>query len=460
MVKIVELLSPARDMASLNSAIKNGADSVYIGIEGYNMRANVANFSTIDLKTAVQTCHKADVKLYVCTNTIVKEGDLKELRELMPIIKSSGADAVIVSDLGALSIATENQIPVHMSVQANISNSEALKILKKLGASRVILSRENTLKEIEEIAKNTNMEIEVFVHGSMCVAISGRCFLSSHLYNRSANCGKCLQPCRKEWKIISEDNEELIITGTQDPNQNKTTDKNDTKTPTTKIKDIKSDKTHILSPKDLCMLEYIPQLVDAGVKIFKIEGRAKPADYVATVTRVYREAINIYNKGIWDIKKQENIEKWEKDLTKVFNRGFDTGFFYKTPEETSSSNQATNIKKDIGMVVNYYQKVQAAEIRLWDNLELGEEIIIQGNKTGSISMKVKSMQINGETIKKISKGQNVGLNVKEKVRPNDTVYKILTKDKNQTIPKKTNPIPPNPIKQEQTPKKAQIKPKY
>ncbi len=455
MVKIVELLSPARDMASLNSAIKNGADSVYIGIEGFNMRANVANFSTADLITAVQTCHKADVKLYVCTNTIVKEGDLKELRELMPVIKSSGADAVIVSDLGALSIATENQIPVHMSVQANISNSEALKILEKLGASRVILSRENTLKEIKEIAENTNMEIEVFVHGSMCVAISGRCFLSSHLYKRSANCGECLQPCRKEWKIISEDSEELIITGTHNPNQNKTTDN---KTPTKKIKEIKSDKTHILSPKDLCMVEYIPQLVDAGVEIFKIEGRAKPADYVATVTRVYREAINIYNKGTWDIKKQENIEKWKKDLTKVFNRGFDTGFFYKIPEETSSSNKATCIKKDIGMVVNYYQKVQAAEIRLWDNLELGEEIIIQGNKTGSISMKVKSMQINGETIKKISKGQNVGLHVKEKVRPNDTVYKILTKDKNQTIPQKTNPILHNPIKQKQTPKKAHIKP--
>ena len=264
----------------------------------------------------------------------------------MPIIKSSGADAVIVSDSGALSIASENQIPVHMSIQANISNSEAIKTLEKLGVSRVILSRENTLKEIKEIAKNTNMEIEVFVHGSMCVAISGRCFLSSHLYNRSANCGECLQPCRKEWKIISEDNEELIITGThvQTPNINKQ------KTNTPKhyrivIKDIKSDRTHILSPKDLCMLEYIPQLVDAGVTIFKIEGRAKPADYVATVTRVYREAINIYNKGMWDIKKQENIEKWEKDLTKVFNRGFDTGFFYKIPKKPAAQTRQRVSKK-------------------------------------------------------------------------------------------------------------------
>jgi putative protease len=392
------------------------------------MRANVANFSTNELTEAVKTCHNADVKLYICTNTIVKETDLGDLRKLMPIIKSSGADAVIVSDLGALNIAIENKIPVHMSVQANISNSEALKTLQKLGVSRVILSRENTLKEIKEIAKNTNMEIEVFVHGSMCVAVSGRCFLSSYLYNRSANCGECLQPCRKEWKIVSEDGEELIITGANHPNQNETTEKTNTKP---QKRDMKSDKTHILSPKDLCMLEYIPQLVDAGVTIFKIEGRAKPADYVATVTRVYREAINIYNKGMWNLEKQENIEKWEKDLTKVFNRGFDTGFFYKTPNETSSSNKATCVKKDIGMIVNYYQKVEAAEIRLWENLELGEEIIIQGNKTGSISMKVESMQVDGKTIKKISKGQNVAVHLKQKVRPNDTVYKRIIKDKNQ-----------------------------
>jgi U32 family peptidase len=427
-VKIVELLSPARDMASLNSAIKNGADSVYIGVQGYNMRANVANFTTNELEKAVKTCHDSNVKIYICTNTIVKEKDLNELRDLMPKIKSSGADAVIVSDLGALNIASENQIPIHMSVQANISNSESLKILKELGVTRAVLSRENTLQEIKEIIKNTDMEIEVFVHGSMCVAISGRCFLSSHLYNRSANCGECLQPCRKEWKIISEDNEELIIPKTHKPNQNNTEHKTNPKTNKTKNQEKKSDKSHILSPKDLCMLEYIPQLIDAGVKVFKIEGRAKPADYVATVTRVYREAINIYNEGQWDLQKQEKIENWKKDLAKVFNREFDTGFYYKTPYETSSSNQATHIKKDIGTVVNYYQKVGAAEIKLWENLELGEEIIIQGNKTGSITMKIESMQVNGKNIKKISKGQNVAIKVKEKLRPNDTVYKRIIKD--------------------------------
>ncbi|MGB8233432.1 MAG: peptidase U32 family protein, partial [Methanobacterium sp.] len=221
MVKIVELLSPAKDMASLYSAIRNGADSVYIGLQGYNMRANVANFSIDDIDKIVKICHDSNVKLYVCTNIVIKEEDLIELRNLMPLIKLSGADAVIVSDLGALKIARENDLPVHMSVQTNLSNSEALKVLQEFGVSRVILSRENSLKEIEEIANQTEMEIEVFIHGAMCVAISGRCFLSSYLYNKSANCGECLQPCRKQWKIISEDEEEMIMDGGFDSNLDK-----------------------------------------------------------------------------------------------------------------------------------------------------------------------------------------------------------------------------------------------
>ena len=421
---MVELLLPARDKASLNSAINNGADSVYIGIQGYNMRANVSNFSIDDLVDAVKVCHESDVKLYVCTNIVMKEEDLIELRKLMPLIKSSGVDAVIVSDLGALSIAQKTDIPVHMSVQANLSNSEAVDVLKQLGVSRVILSRENSLKEIEQIAENTDMEIEVFVHGAMCVAISGRCFLSSYLYNKSANCGECLQPCRKEWKVLSEDGEELIIGGVSDFKGFEELIEN-----TGEFEELiepKSDKIHIFSPKDLCMIEHIPELIETGVSVFKIEGRAKPADYVATVTRVYREAINFYNEDKWNSPELlEKLERWKIDLAKVFNRGFDTGFFFRKPSETSSSNQATSIKKDIGVVVNYYQKVQAAEIRLWENLEFGDEIVIQGNTTGSIIMSVGSMQVNGKNIDKISKGQNVAIHVEKKVRPNDSVYKRI-----------------------------------
>ena len=211
MVKIVELLSPAKDMTTLSSAIKNGADSVYVGLDGYNMRANVSNFSMEDIKEAVARCHEAGVKLYVCINTSLNQGEIEKLKDSMPLIKKSKVDAVIASDLGAVKLARDSNMEVHMSVQANITNTESLNVLKDLGVSRIILSRELPIQTIQEIAVNSPLELEVFVHGAMCVAVSGRCFLSSYLYNKSANCGECLQPCRKEWKIVSEDAEEFVL---------------------------------------------------------------------------------------------------------------------------------------------------------------------------------------------------------------------------------------------------------
>lgn len=407
-VKIVELLSPARDFVALKSAISNGADSVYLGLQGYNMRANVVNFGVGDLKKAVKCCHDSNVKLYVCTNTVMKDEDLKTLKSVVTDISSSEADALIVSDLGALQVARENDMPVHISVQSNISNIGALKLLGDLGVNRVILSRELSLFEIKKIAGKTSMELEVFVHGAMCMAISGRCFLSSYLYNKSANCGECLQPCRKEWKLVSEDHEELNIIH----NRNN---------------DLGAYKGHsgaykgqILSPKDLCMVEYLPELMESGVSSFKIEGRGRPAEYVATVTRVYREAMDKYETGQWEFNGN-----WLRELKKVYNRGFDTGFYFKTPTETSKYNQSTHLKRDIGEVCNYYRKVRAAEIRLWADLEVGDEILIQGNATGSLMQYVKSMEINGENIEKAHKGQNVGIKVEDKVRPNDVVYKRI-----------------------------------
>ncbi len=398
-MKIVELLSPARDFAALNAAVSNGADSVYAGIEGCNMRANVKNFTLETLKDAVKQCHDAEKKIYVCTNTIMKNKDIDYLKEIIPTIYSYDVDALIISDLGALKIARENNIDVHMSVQSNISNFESLNLFEGLGVKRAVLSRELSLEEIKKIKENTNLEIETFIHGAMCVAVSGRCFLSSSIYRKSANCGECLQPCRKEWKLVSENGDEFRL--------------------------IQNEReSHILSPKDLCTIEHIPELIEAGIDAFKIEGRARPADYVATVTRVYREAVDKYESGNWEFD-----EKWMTQLKKVFNRGFDTGFYFKTPYKTSSYNEATYIKKDIGKVVNYYKNVSAAEIRLWDELKIGDEIIIQGNKTGSLIQKVESIQINGKEIRE-AKGQNVGLLVRENVRPNDVVYKrVLRKNR-------------------------------
>ena len=395
MIKIVELLSPARDFQALSAAVSNGADSIYVGIEGCNMRANVKNFTLQDLKEAVKICHGADKKIYLCTNTIMKNKDISYLKEIIPTIYSYEVDALIISDLGALKIARENNIETHMSIQANVSNFESLNLLEELGVKRVILSRELSLEEIKEIKKNTKLEIETFIHGAMCVAVSGRCFLSSHLYSKSANCGECLQPCRKEWKLTSEDGDEFRLL----QNEN---------------------ESHILSPKDLCTIEHIPDLIEAGIDAFKIEGRARPADYVATVTKTYREAINSYESGSWEFN-----QKWMGELKKVFNRGFDTGFYFKTPYKTSKYNESTHIKKDIGSVVNYYKNVSAAEIRLWDDMKVGDEIIIKGKTTGSLIQKVESMQIDGQDITEVQKGQNVGIKVKDKVRPNDLVYKRI-----------------------------------
>jgi putative protease len=206
---MVELLSPARDFASINAAISNGANSVYLGISGYNLRAHTPQFQLEDLKPAAELCHESAVKLYVCTNTIMKDQDMESLKKVMPTIKSAGADAIIASDLGALNVARENDMNVHMSVQANISNLESLKLLKELGVSRVILSRELSLGEIRKMKDKSPVEVEVFVHGAMCMAVSGRCFLSSHLYGKSANCGECLQPCREDWKLVTARQEEF-----------------------------------------------------------------------------------------------------------------------------------------------------------------------------------------------------------------------------------------------------------
>ncbi|MGC9517881.1 MAG: peptidase U32 family protein [Methanomicrobiales archaeon] len=392
MVKIIELLAPSKDFTSLNSAIKNGANSIYIGVEGCNMRANVSNFKIHEIKEAVKICHDQDVKLYVCTNTIMKDRDITYLKKLYPILHSMDIDAVILSDLGALKLAKDNHLQVHMSVQSNLTNSESLNFIKSYGVKRAILSRELSLEEIKTIINNTNMEIEVFVHGAMCMAVSGRCFLSSYLYNKSANCGECLQPCRKQWKLISEDLEEVQLE----------TDEN---------------FTYFISPYDLCMIEHIPELVKAGIHAFKIEGRARPAEYVAAVTRVYRDALNLYEKGNWVFDKN-----WLIELKKVYNRGFDTGFYFKSPHESSSYNQSTYLKKDVGTIVNYYPQVSAAEVRLWNEISIGDQIIIQGPTTGSIIQNVESMQINGENVTKAQKGENVGLKVREKVRKNDLVY--------------------------------------
>ena len=418
---MVELLAPAGNFISLASALKNGADAVYIGLEESNMRINASNFSVEDIGEASRMCRDYNAKLYVCANTIMKDRDIERLEKQLPLIKQNGADGIILSDIALIDMVIENGLEAHMSVQENTTNSYALKALEKLGVKRAILSRELSLDEIKKMisklkSDGSKIQTEVFIHGAMCMAISGRCFLSYGLYGRSANCGDCLQPCRKEWTLHFEESgnddvinfaeskdESFIISQAYD----------------------NTYRTNFFSPKDMALIEHIPELIDAGIDSFKIEGRARSPDYVATAVRVYRQAIDRYEN---DRENYEYDPQWMEELEKVFNRGFDTGFYFDVPYETSESNQSRYVKKDIGKVVNYYNRIKVAELKIWDDLRLGDEIMIQGPTTGSITHVIDSMQIDGKAIEKAEKGSNVAIAIDEKLRESDFVYKLVPRE--------------------------------
>ena len=411
---MVELLAPAGNFISLRAVLENGADAVYVGLDDYNMRANAKNFSLDNLSEVSKVAKEYGAKTYLCTNIILNERLASELDSNLEAIASSEVDGLILSDIGLIENTVSHGLEAHISVQENVTNSYTLKTLKKLGAKRAILSRELSLKEITDITEKSPIETEIFIHGAICMAISGRCFLSYGLYGRSANCGDCLQPCRKNWTLTYEEgddnvinfsdveDERFIITGSDDG----------------------SYRTNFFSPKDMCMIEYIPELMKSGVASFKIEGRARSPDYGAMVTGVYRQAIDSY---IEDPLSYEVRDEWIEELGSVFNRGFDTNFYFSTPFETSEDTQSKYIKKDIGQVVNYYNNVKAAEIRIWDSLKIGDKIIIQGQTTGSITHTIDSMQIEGKSVDNVE-NCNVAIAIPEKVRKNDFIYKLVERN--------------------------------
>lgn len=409
---MVELLAPAGNFISLSAVLKNGADAVYFGLDDYNMRANAKNFSLDDLREVSGIAKEYGAKTYLCTNIILNEKLAGELEANLEIISSSEIDGLILSDIGLIEKTVSHGLEAHISVQENVSNSYTLKTLKKLGAKRAILSRELSLKEITEITKKSPIETEIFIHGAICMAISGRCFLSYGLYGRSANCGDCLQPCRKNWTLTYEEGDDNVVNFSDVEDERFILAGSDDA----------SYRTNFFSPKDMCMIEYIPELMKSGVSSFKIEGRARSPDYGAMVTGIYRQAIDSYLDDPQNYKVQD---RWMDELTSVFNRGFDTNFYFSTPFETSEDNQSKYIKKDIGQVVNYYNRVGAAEIRIWDDLKIGDRIIVQGKTTGSVTHTIESMQIEGKPVEHVSKNSNVAVLISTKVRKNDFVYKLI-----------------------------------
>ena len=412
---MVELLAPAGNFISLRSVLENGADAVYFGLDDYNMRANAKNFSLDDLSKVSRIASEYGAKTYLCTNIILNERLANELNGNLESISSSQIDGLILSDIGLIEDVVSHGLEAHISVQENVTNSYTLKTLKKLGAKRAILSRELSLAEITEITRKSPIETEIFVHGAICMAISGRCFLSYGLYGRSANCGDCLQPCRKNWTLTYEEGDDNVVNFSDVEDE----------TFVVTGSDDGSYRTNFFSPKDMCMIEYIPELMKSGVASFKIEGRARSPDYGAMVTGIYREAIDCYQEDPINYKVKD---EWMEELTSVFNRGFDTNFYFNTPFETSEDNQSKYIKRDIGQVVNYYNKVGAAELRIWDDLKIGDKIIIQGQTTGSITHTIDSMQIEGKSVDNVGKNSNVAVLIPTKVRKNDFVYKLIERD--------------------------------
>lgn len=414
-----KILAPINDFTTLRSAIDAGADEIYFGIRGFNMRATAKNFSITDVPKIVKICHKNHVKAFLALNVIIYNPESKELKKILTKAKASGIDAVIAWDMAVVQECLKQRIPIHLSTQNSISNYESLKFYKKIipNLTRVVLARECSLDDIKDMIKRIKkdrlgVEIETFIHGAMCVSISGRCMLSHHLFGKSANRGECLQPCRRNYKVY-----EIRSTDKMDRMDGRN--------------EFELGEDAVISPKDLCTLPFIEKLVDAGIDSFKIEGRNRSAEYVSTTVNAYRQIIDHYmahgsGKGLEEIRKKE-LER----LRTVFNRGFSDGFYLGRPvAEWSSSRtgEQTHMKLYAGKVANYYSKADAAEIQIEDRtISIGDNLMIQGPTTGNYVFKVMEMKDDKGLIDKAKKGQVIGLKVGKKVRKNDQVYIVMKK---------------------------------
>jgi len=384
-----ELLAPAGDFSMLSAAVNAGADAVYFGLKEFSMRQNAGNFTIKDLDEIEKVCKPKKIRRYLTLNTIIYNSELEEIEETIKKVRNK-VDAIICWDLGVVQLCRKYKIPFFISTQASVANVEAAKFYKKLGAKRIILARELNLKQIKEISKV--IDVETFCHGAMCVAISGRCFTSQFLFNKSANRGECLHPCRRTYTVKDDEGNELKV-----------------------------ENSRILSAKDLCTLPFIEKMKKAGIKAFKIEGRNRDARYVDTVVRIYRKALD---------KKlsEKEIEEGTKELEKIYNKGYSSGFYIKMPtadDFARTEHNASNEKKHfIGKVTHYFPHVNVAAVKLVSELKVGDEIVIIGKTTGIVYSKIDSLEINREPIKKAKKGNEVGVQTPKLVRKNDNVYLI------------------------------------
>lgn len=398
-IKKPKLLAPVGDWTMLHSAINAGADEVYFGLKNLNMRAKADNFDVSDLDEIVSLCKSNNVDTHLTLNSIVFENELDELDLILSRSKKAGVDMIICWDPAVIMKCKEYDIPFCISTQASISNSQAAKYYESLGAARVVLARECTLEKINKIKSKSSVEIETFIHGAMCIAVSGRCFMSHDLFGKSANRGECIQPCRREYEIVDKDDNHSMIIG----------------------------EDYILSPKDLCTIGFLDKLIETGIDAFKIEGRKRSPEYIAKTVSVYRNAIDNYFAGTLtnDLK-----EIYLEDLKKVYNRGFSSGFYFGVPGSESYAgiygSISTTRKVYVGKIVNYFKQSKVAQIKLEaDKISTGNSVYIIGKTTGTVELTVKEMFKDDLVINEAVKGENVTIVCDERVREFDKVYKII-----------------------------------
>lgn len=404
-----ELISPAGDWTSMRAALDAGADAVYFGAEGFNMRAASKGFSPGDFGGIARLCRSHGAKAYLALNSVIYDAELGEMDKTVAAAKAAGLDAVICWDLAVIEACRRHDMPIHLSTQASVSNIEALRFYASLGARMIVLARELTLEQTAAITKIIEIEklpvtVESFVHGAMCVAVSGRCFLSQELFGRSANRGECVQPCRRSYRIADvEEGFEL---------------------------ELGSD--YVMSPKDLCTLPFLDKLFDAGIGAFKIEGRNRSPEYVATTTAAYRRAIDFIAAHRSDENFAEAYRSLadglEKELKKVYNRGFSEGFFFGKPANAwaqRSGSAATETKSYVGIVRKYFSKAGVAEILVHaPSVDSGATLSIQSSATGLVTVPAAELHLDGRHANRIEQGQTFTVRC-DRVRKNDKVYVLL-----------------------------------
>jgi len=393
-----ELMAPAGDWTMLRTAVKSGADAVYFGVDKLNMRAKAKNFFVNELPEISKLCRAKKVKTYLTLNTIVFEDEFDEADKIISAAKKAKIDRIICSDLAVAELCNKHKIPFCISTQGSVSNSLAASVYKKLGAVRIVLARECSLDEIKKIRANTDLEIEAFIHGAMCIAVSGRCFMSHHLFGQSANRGECVQPCRREYEVYDTATKKSLLIGDD----------------------------YVLSPKDLCTIEFIDELIEARIDSFKIEGRKRAPEYVAKTVSLYRKAIDLY------FQKKLTKEKKKLFLTEletVYNRGFSTGFYFGKPSSEDyaevEGSKATTRKVYVGKVLNYFKKPKVAQVLIESGkIKVNDKLLITGETTGLIEMTLKKIFVDDRISKSVKRGDEVTFVTPELVRRNDKVYLI------------------------------------